>query len=730
MRILLFFLVSSLLFTSCSEDDNILKTEKATISFGALLNDLLANKAASKQAEGDLPACSDDDASYIRIILSRDGVNVVGTTEQPFRIDLVPNQTFTEEVPELELDPGTYSLDYFGVYNESGDLIWIAPNGGMFSEFLENPLPLAIELNAGVKKYVEVSVVCFDDRFVNEYGYLFFDIETSEAIELCIFGNYCDETSRHYPAAFSVNIWSYSNGQQGQQLYSNVENSVSLNDTGDYAGTPVCFALPDTQGPDEYYIEISLLNSDAYGEVTEEIIRSGVITDEDVRNLFVGEGGNNYFHFREGACNQNDFPILFDEEDITDTYGNDVVLRWNELIAASINQKIPQPLEVKFYAMITLSMHDALNNVVPKYETYALDNFQVDLNDYSTVEIHTIADAAVSKAARDMLVQLYPPATPAADELLNMVLSDIEDPELISLGIEIGEAAASAVLSKRSGDPALGFVSYTGGTAPGEYRVDYMPFMMANPPVWPANAVFGPNLGDLTPFGILSSDQFMDEAPYPLNSSEYIEDYNEVKSLGCVNCPARTAEQTEIGRFWIETSSSILNRITRDLIIMKDLDGWEAAKLIALIQMSVIDSYIASFEEKFHFDFWRPVSAIRAGDSDGVDATVGDENWTPFSPVPTPPNPEFPSSHAYAAGAAAEILESYFNTDQIDLTVISPYYLPGVERHFTSFSQIAHEKGMYGVYIGYDFRYAVEIGEEQGRELGAYLFVNSLEELE
>lgn len=411
------------------------------------------------------------------------------------------------------------------------------------------------------------------------------------------------------------------------------------------------------------------------------------------------------------------------------SYSNEAVLRWNELISNSINQLMPQPAEVKTYAMITLAMHDALNNVVPKYETYALDNSDVDASDISKKNIHSIADAAVSQAARDMLVQLFPAATTAANDLLGNMLSGIEDSDFKSRGIEIGKNAAASVLAKRANDFSLGFVSYSGGTAPGEYQANYMPYMMPNPPIWPANAVYAPTLGALPPFGIISSDQFMSEGPYPLSSSEYLADYNEVKSLGCNNCPLRTEEQTEIGTFWIETSSSMLNRITREIIVQKKLDGWEAARLIGLIQMSVIDSYIASFEEKFFYKFWRPITAIRAGDSDGVDETIGDLTWTPFAPYPTPPNPQFPSTHAYSGGAAAAIFKSFFKSDHINLTVISPYYLPGVERHMSSFSQIAHEKGEYGIYIGYDFRHAIEVGERQGRELGAYVFQNNLREL-
>ena len=409
------------------------------------------------------------------------------------------------------------------------------------------------------------------------------------------------------------------------------------------------------------------------------------------------------------------------------SYSNDVVIKWNELLSQSIDNRMPQPAEVKIYAMVTLAMHDALNNVVPKYETYALNNSEVDASGITKKNIHSIADAAVSQAARDMMVQLFPASTAAADARLNSVLSGIEDSDLKNRGINIGKDAAVAVLARRANDFPLRFETYIGGTAPGEYQANYMPYMLPNPPIWPANAVYAPNLGELTPFGILSSDQFMDEAPNPLDSSEYLTDYNEVKEIGCTNCPSRTAEQTEIGLFWRETPSSSMNRLTRALVEERKLDGWEAARLIGLIQMSVIDTYIASFEEKFYFNFWRPITAIRGGDSDGIDATIGDVTWTPTSV--TPPVPSFPATHAYSAGAAAEIFQSYFHSDIANMYITSPYFLPGVERHIESFSEMANEYGLYGIYVGFEFRQNIEVGIKNGRELGKYLFENDLREL-
>ncbi|MUP44679.1 hypothetical protein E0K83_02840 [Gramella sp. BOM4] len=411
------------------------------------------------------------------------------------------------------------------------------------------------------------------------------------------------------------------------------------------------------------------------------------------------------------------------------SYSNEVVLQWNELLSQYLDQQLPQPFEVKIYAMVTLAMHDGLNNVVPKYETYALDNSGVDFSGITKKNIHSIADAAVSQAARDMIVQIYPAAATAAEAQLNTILSAIEDSELKDRGIEIGKNAAAAMLAARSGDISFGFSSYTGGSDPGDYQATYPPYVFPNPPIWPANAVFGANLGDLNPFGILSSDQFLDEAPHAVSSDEYLAEYNEVKELGCNNCPLRTPDQTQISIFWRETSSSAMNRLARMLVQDRKLDGWESARLIGLIQMSVMDSYIASFEEKFQYAFWRPITAIRNGDSDGNDLTLGDPGWTPSTPSPTPPNPSFPSTTAYSGGAVAEILKAFFHSDVANIDFTSPYYVAGVERHFDTFSDLATESSSFGIYAGYDFRQDGEVGERHGRELGKYIFENNLREI-
>lgn len=314
---LCYIAVLAMVFTSCSKEEEnnpSNDTDKASLSFGAILNDL-ANQSANKQSDtDDLPECSDATAAYVEIALYQGGQPVVGNTTTPFRVDLVGGQIFTEEVPELELEPGTYSLEHFMVYDTNGNLLWVAPRGGVLAEFVENPLPISIDLGAGVKKYVDVSVICYDDRDVVEYGYLFFDIDTNQAIEFCVFGNYCPPSGRHYPAEYTVSVWSGTSAA-GAPLYTDVPNVTGTYENGDFYAEPLCFALPDTDGLDEYYFEITLRSSDEYGSVTESVIRRGVINDDIVKAFFDGDNNLDYYHFREGeGCGDDSTPIFEDPQ--------------------------------------------------------------------------------------------------------------------------------------------------------------------------------------------------------------------------------------------------------------------------------------------------------------------------------------------------------------------------------------------------------------------------------
>lgn len=315
-----FIAVFALLFTSCSKDEESggnLDSDNATLSFGAIVQDL-ANKSSDKQSDiGDLPACSDDTPSYVEIVLMQGDTEVVGSIEDPFPVNLVAGQVFTEEVPELELEPGTYSLEHFAVYNEGGELIWLAPKGGVLAEFVDNPLPLNINLGAGVKKYVDVSVICYDDRDVNQYGYMFFELDANRAFEYCFFANYCTPEGRHFPARYAVDI-----SIDGTTIYSGVENTTGTNADGDFYADPLCFALPDLDeyADDEEYIDytITLLDwNEAYGDVEPMVISGSLSRNEVMANLNADGETVEYDHVRFGCDGET--PVDSDGDGIIDT---------------------------------------------------------------------------------------------------------------------------------------------------------------------------------------------------------------------------------------------------------------------------------------------------------------------------------------------------------------------------------------------------------------------------
>ncbi len=406
---------------------------------------------------------------------------------------------------------------------------------------------------------------------------------------------------------------------------------------------------------------------------------------------------------------------------------NSVILAWNEAVSLAVDNRMPPPPEARIYAMVMLAMHDALNNVVPVYETYALDNYGVSTVGITRENVQGLADAAVSQAAHDMLTALLPATVPSAGDLLLSCLAGIEDSDLKTRAIDAGALAAQAILLKRQADLPLRFQAYAQGTEPGQYR---SPGNFVNPgPNWPANAAYSPDLGQLEPFGALTSDQFRAEPPYAIGSPEYAADYKEVKLLGSNGSTSRTQEQAEMGVFFLDNVASSVNRVIRVLTDRNNFDCWETARMLALVHMAQFDAVQSSFEGKYFYNLWRPETAIRLGATDGNDDTDGDAGWSILTAARnTPPTPTYPSTHAEAAGTVAEMLKLCFKRDNVSFTIGS-YALPGVERSFKSFSQFASECSISRIYIGYHFRNDVVQGEKMGRELARFVFSNNLRPL-
>jgi len=212
-----------------------------------------------------------------------------------------------------------------------------------------------------------------------------------------------------------------------------------------------------------------------------------------------------------------------------------------------------------------------------------------------------------------------------------------------------------------------------------------------------------------------------------VTEQNYTADFNEVKSLGGdgITTPsARTADQTEIALFWWESSPLKWSRIARAVSVDTGLDLWENARLFGLLNMALADGYIAMVDSKNHYHYWRPVTAIQTGDTDGNPDTTGDPAWTPLRP--TPPDQDYASGHSIEGGAAAEVLKQFFGTDQISfrdcgvtLPAGSTCSDPSPKlRSYTSFSQAAAENAYSRILIGFHFRKSVEEGTDYGRKIG------------
>jgi hypothetical protein len=307
-----------------------------------------------------------------------------------------------------------------------------------------------------------------------------------------------------------------------------------------------------------------------------------------------------------------------------------------------------------------------------------------------------------------------------AEQAYAASLARVADAGARNRGVAVGRAAGAAMLALRKDDGATRDAPYTPGTGPGKWRPHPNP-VPPNPPIANPDLARGyassafPGWGNVAPFTLLSASQFWLPGPPPLTSEAYARDYNEIKAVGGKVSAVRTADQTEIARFWFEGPPA-WNRIARAVTIARPLDATDSARLLALMNMAMADAYIAGFKIRYVYDLWRPVTAIREGDADGNDATVGDPTWD--SHQNTPAVSDYPSTQSAFSGAAAVVLAAVMGSDQVAFSVTSGKPFDGITRSFTGFSQAARESVESRIYAGIHFRTACEDGLVVGRKVG------------
>jgi hypothetical protein len=362
----------------------------------------------------------------------------------------------------------------------------------------------------------------------------------------------------------------------------------------------------------------------------------------------------------------------------------DVITEWNvranELVVES---KLGTPPAVRVMAMTQTAVLEAVNAAGRR-------------------KAGASVDAAVAAANRAILSKLLPAQQASIDRAYRAALASIPDSPAKSAGLEVGERAAAAVLAARAED---------GTGAPEPYRPyatagAYVPTAMPAVPHWRQR----------TPWLMTSASQFRPAPPPALSSTAWARDYEEVKRLGAKASAERTAEQTEIARFWEYSLPPIYHGVVRSVAATPGRDIVHNARLFAASAQAMDDALIAVFDAKYHYPFWRPVTAIRNGDIDGNPATERDAAWTALHDAPM--HPEYPSAHAILAGALGAVLEADLGrAPSLVLATTSPS-AGNITRRWTSVADFVKEVSDARIYEGIHYRTSVDVGTFMGRQIG------------
>jgi hypothetical protein len=384
----------------------------------------------------------------------------------------------------------------------------------------------------------------------------------------------------------------------------------------------------------------------------------------------------------------------------------DIVSQWNQTLLTSVQTtSMGPPLAARAMAMTQLAVFEAVNSVDRNYAPY---------RGYYATPSGSDKSAAAAQAAHDVLSHLFPTRQAIFATQLASTLSAIPNSASKAAGIELGRLSAAGMIQHRAADGSQLSSPVTPGTNPGQWR--------------PTPGAFLPGafaqMATTTPFGMTSPSQFRPIAPPSLDSAQYAEALNEVKTIGAANSMTRTQEQTDIARMWAFGGGSITppgswNRIAQSVATETNMTIDQSAHMFALLGMSQVDAAISSWDCKNEYGLWRPVTAIQLADQDGNASTEADPNWMPL--LTTPNFQAYTSGHSTFSSAAAAVLGALVG-DAYSFSVTGA----GITRSFTSFEAAAAEAGMSRIYGGIHFSFDNEMGLDCGDQIGQYTVNNYL----
>jgi hypothetical protein len=385
-----------------------------------------------------------------------------------------------------------------------------------------------------------------------------------------------------------------------------------------------------------------------------------------------------------------------------------VVIDWNQVLLSIVNTPGAQPANIqptRSFAIVHAAIYDAVD---------AIDRTHQPFRIFVRAPRDASETAAADAAAHAALVALYPSQKDALDTDYSTELANVSAGPAKDAGIRVGEQVAHDLLAIRADDGSSNTTPpFVAGAAPGDYR--------PTPPNFPT-PVFT-TWGQVRPFVLDRADQFRPAPPPALTGDTYATALNEVEGLGSAASTTRTAEQTEIGKFWNPPIQNFWNQIAETVALARHSDLPTTARLFAALNLSFADSVIAFYDAKYTYRLWRPVTAIRLADIDGNPNTVADPNWLPLSGN-TAADPSYPGAHSTISAAGADVLASFYG-DKQRFSVTSPA-LPGVSRAFTRFSDAAREAGLSRIYAGQHFRFDHTAGLGLGHDVAGFVLRNAL----
>ncbi|MBB4370747.1 hypothetical protein GGD63_003542 [Bradyrhizobium sp. cir1] len=382
----------------------------------------------------------------------------------------------------------------------------------------------------------------------------------------------------------------------------------------------------------------------------------------------------------------------------------DVIMDWNaKADAIAAEKQIPPAPYSRVLSMMHVAMFEAVNAIDRRYAPYKIS---------LSADRSTSREAAAAVAAHDVLLSIYPDLKSDLSSALTSSLAPIADGESKTAGIALGKEAAVQIIQLRAKDGSAAVETYRPLTTPGAYVPTVVPLFSTT--------------GATTPWVMTSGSQFRPGPPPALDSEVWTRDVNEIREVGSRASPARTPEQTTIGRFWFFVGARTYNPIVRQAAMAKGMDLVDCARLFALTSITGNDAIVAVFDAKYHYNFWRPVTAIRNADLTSNAATPRDASWLPLGD--TPMHPEYPCAHCIVSAAISTVLQTVVG-DFGEFSLTSPT-APGVTRKWSRLQDYSDEVSNARIWAGFHYRFSTEVGKDMGRKIGALVVATQLRGVE